>query len=211
MILVTGFEPFGGLVRNPSADVARAVHGEGVAAAVLPVDYAKVGEALEGALARPFDAVLLLGVAIGRARVGLERVAINFRDPERADNAGRTPAPPEIVPGGPAAYFSTLPLEVLRARIAGAGIPVEISLTAGAFLCNAAFYLARHRLHARGTPCGFVHLPPTPDLACGAEPLAFERQVEAVRLIVEQLEQLGTGCDSTGIGPVRGRQPAPKP
>lgn len=187
MILVTGFEPFGGLVRNPSADVAHAVEGGDVAAAVLPVDYGRVGAALAEALARPFDAVLLMGVAVGRARLGLERVAINFRDPERGDNAGRTPGRPEVVPGGPAAYFSTLPLEALRARLAAAGVPVEISLSAGAYLCNAAFYLARHRLDARGTPCGFVHLPPTPDLACGAEPLAFERQVEAVRLVLDAL------------------------
>jgi pyroglutamyl-peptidase len=208
MILVTGFEPFGGLVRNPAGEVARALEGDGVAAAVLPVDYGKVGEALEGELARPLDAVILLGFAIGRARVALERVAINFRDPQRTDNAGRTPASPEIVPDGPAAYFSTLPLEALRSRIAAAGIPVEISLSAGAFLCNTAFYLARHRLEAQGTPCGFVHLPPTPDLACGAEPLAFARQVEAVRLIVEQL-QPGTGCDSSESG--LGRPRASKP
>ena len=44
--------------------------------------------------------------------------------------------------------------------VAAEGLPVEISLSAGAYLCNAAFYLARHALEERGTPCGFLHLPP---------------------------------------------------
>ena len=188
MILLTGFEPFGGLVRNPSAEVARALEGEGVSAAVLPVDYDRVGAALEGLLeARAYDAVLLMGVAIGRSRLGLERVAVNFRDAQRGDNAGRTPDRPEVVPGGPAAYFSTLPVDALRERLRAAGIPVEISLSAGAYLCNAAFYLARHALDAKGTPCGFLHLPPTPDLACGAEPVPFDTQLQGVRLILEAL------------------------
>lgn len=187
MILVTGFEPFGGLVRNPSAEVARAVQGEDVRAAVLPVDYQRVGPRLRELLAEPPAAVLLMGVAIGRPHVSLERVAINHRDPDRGDNTGRRPDGSAVVEGGPDAYFSTLPLEALRDRLRAEGVPVEISLTAGAYLCNAAFYLARHALAGRDTPCGFVHLPPTPDLACGAAPVEFDVQVAAVRSILEVL------------------------
>jgi len=187
MLLLTGFEPFGGLRRNPSGELARALEGKGVQAAVLPVDYERVGPALSGLLDRPWDAVLLMGVAIGRARLSLERVALNYRDPGRPDNAGRTPEHAEVLPGGPAAYFATLPLESLAAALASAGHPAEISLSAGAYLCNTAFYLARHALDARGTPCGFLHLPPTPDLACGAEPMPFDRQGEAVRLLLGNL------------------------
>ncbi|MGQ0613246.1 MAG: pyroglutamyl-peptidase I family protein [Planctomycetaceae bacterium] len=191
MLLLTGFEPFGGLSRNPSGEIARALEGEGVQAALLPVDYARVGTALAGLLDRSWEAVLLMGVAIGRPRLSLERVALNYRDPGRPDNAGRTPERAEVVPGGPAAYFATLPLESLSAALAAAGHPVEISLSAGAYLCNAAFYLARHALDARGIPCGFLHLPPTPDLACGAEPMPFERQLEAVRLLLGSLRARG--------------------
>lgn len=187
MILVTGFEPFGGLRRNPSGDLATALAGPGVEGAVLPVDYARVGPALEALLERPWDAVVLLGVAVGRPHLSLERVAINFRDPARPDNADAVPDRPEIVPGGPDAYFSTLPLEALRDALAALGLPVEISLTAGAYLCNASFYLARHALAERGTPCGFVHVPPTPDLACAAAPVAFDDQLEGLRRVVEVL------------------------
>jgi len=187
MILVTGFEPFGGLDRNPSSEVAQAVAGGGVEAAVLPVDYEAVSTALSTLLERPWDAVLLMGVAVGRSVLSLERVAINFRDAARPDNAGRTPERPEVVAGGPAAYFSTLPLEAMRERMGATGVPVEISLTAGAYLCNASFYLSRHTLEARGTPCGFLHLPPTPDMACGSSPLALDDQVRAVRAALSVL------------------------
>jgi pyroglutamyl-peptidase len=154
---------------------------------VLPVDYARVGDVLAPHLSPSRRGVILLGVAIGRSAVSLERVAINFRDGARPDNAGFAPTNPEIVAGGPAAYFATLPLEAARDRIADAGINVEISLTAGAYLCNASFYLARHALDARGTPCVFVHLPPTPDLACGATPMSLTDEVRAIGEVLDSL------------------------
>jgi len=191
MILLAGFEPFGGLVRNPSGDAARALAGADVEGVVLPVDYALLAPALLPLLERPWRAVVLTGVAVARGALSLERVAINFRDAQRADNAGRLPDQPAVVPGGPAAYFSTLPIRRLRDRLAAASLPVEISLSAGAYLCNAAFYLARHALGDRPVPCGFLHLPPTPDLACGAQPLEFEEQLRGLRLVLEELGDAG--------------------
>jgi pyroglutamyl-peptidase len=164
MILVTGFEPFGGLARNPTGEIARHLGG-----AVLPVDYARVGPALERLLARDWKGVLLLGLAVGRPRISLERVAVNFRDSLRPDNAGKVPERSEVVPGGPAAYFSTLPLAALHAALEQEGLPVEYSLSAGGYLCNAAFYLARHAL------------------ARAAEPLPYERQLRAAERMVEVL------------------------
>ncbi len=183
MILVTGFEPFGGLARNPTGEIASALGG-----AVLPMNYARVGPALDALLARGPRALLLLGLAVGRPRISLERVAINFRDAVRPDNAGAVPDRSEIVPGGPAAYFSTLPLAALHEALEREGLPVEYSLTAGGYLCNAAFYLARHKSNV---PCGFVHMPPTPDLACAAEPLPYEKQLRAVERMVEVIGSVG--------------------
>jgi len=192
-ILLTGFEPFGGLLRNPSGDLARALDGASVggatiAGAVLPVDYAQVGPALDRLLdADDWAAIVLTGVAVGRGQICLERVAINFREAGRTDNSGTAPAEPALVPGGPAAYFSTLPLEALRDDLLEAGLPVAISLSAGAYLCNAAFYLARRGTDTRGIPCGFVHLPPTPDLALAATPLPFEEQRRGLERMIARL------------------------
>ena len=187
MILLTGFEPFGGLARNPSGELARDLAGPGVEGVVLPVDYQRVFPALEELLAREWDAVVLTGVAVGRPHLSLERVAINFIDRERPDNAGRIPAGPEIVPGAPAAYFATLPLDDLKRAMAATGAPTVLSLTAGAYLCNAASYLALHLLRETGTPCGFLHLPPTPDLACAAQPMALADQRRALEAALDLL------------------------
>ena len=188
MLLLTGFEPFGGLARNPSGDLARLLGDrEGVRGEVLPVDYARIRGCLEELLAEPWDAVVLLGVAVGRPLITLERVAINFRDPERPDNTGYCPETPEIIPGGPDAYFSSLPLERLKAALGDEQVPAAISLTAGPYLCNASMYIARHLLDERGTPCGFIHLPPTPDLACGAETMPLEVQARGIGRVLEEL------------------------
>ena len=60
------------------------------------------------------------------------------------------------------------------------------SLTAGGYLCNAAFYLARHALPDH-VPCGFLHLPPTPDLACAAPPMEYARQKRALETVLSVL------------------------
>jgi pyroglutamyl-peptidase len=188
VLLLTGFEPFGGLARNPSGDIARRLGDrEGVRGAVLPVDYGRIRGGLEEWLGEPWDAVVLMGVAVGRPALSLERVAINFRDAERPDNAGYLPETPALVEGGPDAYFSTLPLERLKAALEEEQIPVAISLSAGPYLCNASMYFARHLLQERGTPCGFIHLPPTPDLACGATPMPLETQLRAIERVLREL------------------------
>jgi len=187
VLLVTGFEPFGGLERNPSADVAQALAADDVVTAVLPVEYRKIGRSLEALLTQPFDAVVLLGVAITRSVICPERVAINFRDPTRRDNDGQVPSPSEVIEDGPAAYFSTLPLDELVTASRAAGAPAAISVSAGSFLCNASFYLARHLLDETGTRAGFIHLPPTPDLACSGTPMPLENQVRGISAMLDCL------------------------
>jgi pyroglutamyl-peptidase len=70
------------------------------------------------------------------------------------------------VPGGPAAYLSTLPLREILSELTAEGIPAYISYTAGTFLCNYTLYTTLHALAGRGTavPAGFVHLPFLPSM-----------------------------------------------
>jgi pyroglutamyl-peptidase len=48
-----------------------------------------------------------------------------------------------------------------------AGIPAELSLSAGSFLCNQVFYELMHHLaiHNDPLPAGFIHLPMLPEQA----------------------------------------------
>ena len=170
-ILVTGFEPFGGQSLNPSWEVARALHGltlEGaqITSVQLPCVFAQALPALQQALAQHHpDIVLALGQAEGRCDFSVERVAINVMDARVADNAGAQPIDVPVIAGGPAAYFSTLPIKSLVAGLKAAGFPASVSQTAGTFVCNQVFYALQHTLAGQGVHSGFVHLPLLPEQA----------------------------------------------
>ncbi|MGO4781780.1 pyroglutamyl-peptidase I, partial [Lysobacter sp. 2RAB21] len=70
-----------------------------------------------------------------------------------------------VIAGGPAAYFATLPVKAMLAALGEAGIPAEISQTAGTYVCNQVFYGLMHALSARGDAGvrgGFIHIPYSP-------------------------------------------------
>lgn len=169
-ILLTGFAPFDGADLNPSWEAARAldgahIAGHGVVARELPVEFGVARDRLHQALRETRPALVLCsGLAPGRRVVSLERVAINLDDARIPDNGGRQPIDVPVVSGGPAAYFATLPLKAMLAALRAAGLPAEVSHSAGTFVCNHVFYGLMHRLrHRGGIRGGFVHLPPTGD------------------------------------------------
>src|SRR6476620_8430204 len=171
MILLTGFEPFGGATANPSwaaaRSAARLLQSEGldVEAVELPCVFGESAKVLTEALERfSPELVLCAGQAGGRARVSLERVAINCDDAPIPDNAGNQPVDRPVVPGGPAAYFTSLPVKAALLAVETAGIPAEVSQTAGTYVCNHTFYALMHELASRpGIRGGFVHVPFAPD------------------------------------------------
>jgi pyroglutamyl-peptidase len=194
-LLLTGFEPFGGEFVNPSWEIASALDGwvcEGrtVRAVRLPCAFGDALRTLDDALAahRP-ELVICLGQAGGRAEISIERVALNVDDARIPDNLGRQPIDAAVVPEGPAAYFSTLPIKALAHDLRGSGIAAAVSNTAGTFVCNHVFYALMHRLattpalaQARG---GFVHVPYTPEQVAerpGTPAMALATQVEGIRL-----------------------------
>jgi pyroglutamyl-peptidase len=186
MILLTGFEPFGGDDHNPSAVIAKALESDAVAVRILPVDGERIRAALEQAVQDTApSAVVMLGLARGRTRISLERVAINWLEYRLADNAGRRKTGEKILPDAPDALFSSLPLEAMQAQLRQLGVPFEVSLSAGTYLCNQVFFLAR-ALYPN-LPAGFIHLPSDERLAVQRTeafvPLEF--QVRAVRGCLE--------------------------
>lgn len=193
-VLVTGFEPFGGETVNPSWQIAEALHGTlvggaRVVARRLPCAFGAARAALLAALdaERPVR-VLCLGQAGGRCDVSVERVAINVDDARIPDNLGAQPVDAPVLPGGPAAYFSTLPIKAIVAALRDAGIPASVSQTAGTFVCNHVFYALMHALAARpGVRGGFLHVPYLPAQAAahpGAPSLALPTLVDGVRIAI---------------------------
>lgn len=177
-VLLTGFEPFGGDRLNPSGEIARQLDGAMIAGhhvkgAVLPCVFGKSAVALRGLIQRHRPTmVVCLGLANGRAEITPERVAINVDDARIPDNAGRQPLDRAIVKGGPAAYWSTLPIKAIVESLRRNRIPAAVSQTAGTFVCNHVFYalmheLARKRGAIRG---GFIHIPCQPEVAKAGQP-----------------------------------------
>lgn len=193
-ILLTGFEPFGGDAVNPSALVCRALDGQQVAHATvhaveLPCVFGRARLALDDALVATSPVlVLALGLAAGRAEISVERVAVNVDDARIADNAGAQPVDVPVVTGGPAAYFSTLPVKAIVAALGAAGLPAAVSQSAGTFVCNHVFYGLQHRLAGTGVRSGFMHVPLL-DTQAGEHPglptLPLGELVRGVRLALE--------------------------
>jgi pyroglutamyl-peptidase len=176
VILVTGFEPFGTHTANPTEGLAKAVDGRrigdvDVVGQVLPVHHADAARRITEALAetRP-SAIVHLGLAAGRARVALERVAVNVMDYDLPDNAGHRASGEPCVAGGPAAYLSTLPLAAMLKALVEEGIPAYRSNTAGTYLCNQTLYWTLHAVRnlARPPAVGFVHFPLLPAMVAAA-------------------------------------------
>lgn len=187
-VLITGFEPFGGHATNPSLEVATALQDHpGWVTGVLPVDFSRCVR-LIGDLVRRHrpQVVLSLGLAPGRERLGLERVAVNLIDARIPDNAGEQPVDVPVIPAGPSAYFTTLPVKAMRRAIHEAGIEAELSLSAGTYGCNAVMYAGLHAAAGGGgrvegpttTRAGFAHLPPVEVLGVAGATRAVVAAVE---------------------------------
>lgn len=173
VILLTGFDAFGGDAVNPSIDLARALEGEAVAGLrvvveQLPCEFSR-------STARLFDAierwspglVLAIGQAGGRTDLSFERVAINLIDARIPDNACAQPIDEAVDPEGPAAYFSTLPIKRMVSAVRRGGVPASVSYSAGTFVCNQVFYALQSRLarYSARIPGGFMHVPLLPEQA----------------------------------------------
>lgn len=158
-IIVTGFEPFGGSETNASWEAVKEMAG--VRAVLLPVSFKKAAGMIRALAAEQPAAILCVGEAGGRSAVSFERVAVNLMDARIPDNDGWQPADEPVCPGRPAAWFSTLPVREAAEAVKQAGIPAELSYSAGTYVCNAVFYslmdeIERRKLNTRG---GFIHVP----------------------------------------------------
>ena len=193
-ILLTGFESFAGDTLNSSWEVVRALGGQRIGhehvivSELLPCSFGDSLEQLRALIAvhQP-KIVLAVGQAGGRTAICLERVAINLIDAAIPDNVGQQPIDQSIIEDGPAAYFSTLPIKAIAARLREHGIPVVISQSAGTYVCNAIFYGLMHAAQNLQRPlrAGFVHIPYLPGQAVhkpGTSSMAETVIVESLRL-----------------------------
>lgn len=167
-ILVTGFGPFQGIENNPTSHIAKTLdgnkfHGIVVKSAILEVDLEKSAEQLRDLLSSgEYIARVHFGVNPSETqKVEVERVAINVCDFLIPDTGGRVLRDRPIIEEGATAFFSTLPVRDIIEALAGKGIKVDISNSAGTYICNYIMYLSLYLSSSSGKHCpsGFVHVP----------------------------------------------------
>ncbi|NNG25343.1 pyroglutamyl-peptidase I [Telluria aromaticivorans] len=194
-VLLTGFEPFNGAAINPAWEAVRALDGwsgEGFRVEVrqLPCVFIDANRAL-AAMVDELEPhiVIAVGQAGGRPEISVERVAINVDDASIVDNAGRQPVDQAIDAGGPAAYFTTLPIKAMVAAMRAAGLRAAVSQTAGTFVCNHVFYGLMHHTAGHAVKAGFIHVPFLPEQAEGRmdnpPSMALEDIIAGIRIAVE--------------------------
>jgi pyroglutamyl-peptidase len=181
-ILLTGFEAFGNTPINPAECVVRELDGTTIGGArvcgrVVPNVFFRCIEVVRDAIeeTKP-DAVIMLGEYGGRAMITVEQISQNLNDATRyslVDNEGCAPQDLETVPGGPVAYFATVPIRAMVRQMRDAGIPADISDTPGTFCCNHLMFGILHHLatSASNTRAGWIHLPHLPEVAAKEENL----------------------------------------
>lgn len=166
MILVTGFQSYGGRSVNPSQAVAEALDGASVGGTAvhgrtLPVDFRAMVQQMPALIDDIAPRLILsLGLWPGEPMVRIERVAANWALFELPDNTGHRQNG-AVIAGAPDGYLTTLPADRMQAAVRRAGIPCRQSGSAGSYLCNATAYVTLHHCaaHHPGTLAGFVHLP----------------------------------------------------
>lgn len=211
--LVTGFEPFGGETTNPSWEAAASLPDElslpansgrerpsgqcvdrvRLVRLRLPVSFARAPDLVVQAVRdlRP-AMVLCLGQAAGRTAVTPEFVGINFADAAIPDNDGAQPRHRPLVQGAPDAHFASLPVHRIVQAQEVAGLPAQVSYSAGTYVCNATLYRLLDHLVTEGpagTLGGFMHLPLSLDQAAqrdeGTFGMALEDMTRAVTIALE--------------------------
>ncbi len=207
-ILVTGFEPFGGETINPSWVVVKQLEGMiiddcRVVTRQLPCVFGVSLTVLNAAIDELNPAVVIaVGQAGGRVDITVERVGINVDDARIPDNRGQQPIDVAIVPDGPAAWFSSLPIKAMVAAMREKGIPASVSQTAGTFVCNHVMYGLLHKICENAEmKGGFIHIPYLPEQAAahaGAPSMAAQTVKEALEIAITVA--LRQDCDIDVVG-----------
>ena len=165
-IIVTGFEPFLDNEINPTLEVLKLlpknIEGHNIITVRLPVLYDQCFDVLKPYIIKYNPGIIInLGLAAKRNNICLERVAINMSHSTHKDNAGVVKIDETIIKDGENAYFSKLPIRKILYKIGEKGIPVEISNTAGLYVCNNVMYHVLHYINSNNLniKAGFIHVP----------------------------------------------------
>lgn len=172
-LLICGFGAFPAAPRNPAEATIDTMAADGwappgaeVAYLPLPVAWRASAETvLARVAADPFDAVLVVGVAIEADGFRIETLARNLTA-ERPDHVGESWSGDLILASHAASLAVTAPAAQMLAALHAAGLPARLSDDAGDYLCN--FTLYRLLAAAAAPSIAFLHVPQAHECAADA-------------------------------------------
>ena len=153
---------------------------------ILPVEFKNSFEILKKqvAVTKP-DYLIMLGQASGRARVCLEKIGLNWVQTQRRDEAGVQPADGKIFSDSSLALMSDFPIDQMYFELRKQNLPVEISFSAGAYVCNDLYFRALKEF--TDLKSVFVHVPLLPEQLDENDErpsLDFEKQLDILKLLI---------------------------
>lgn len=160
LILITAFEPFGGAETNITQSILSLLPDSfadwAIEKVCLPVSFKRAPIVLREAIATYSpDLVFMLGQCPAGENIRLERFTINMMDSTKGDNDGYIPNEETIYAHQPLALQTPLPIKELVRFCTDDVQPVQVSNSAGLYVCNRVYYEALY-LHQRAI---FVHVP----------------------------------------------------
>ena len=190
VLLITGFDPFGGDSINPSWEAVKKLPDRignwKLCKLEIPTVFGLAAQTvLEKAQEVAPAAILCLGVAAGRSAVTPERIGINVRSARIPDNRGNQPKEEPVIPGGGDGLFSTMHVSAMAAAIEAMGLPGAVSNTAGTFVCNETLYTLLYHYQGTGVKVGFLHVPQLPEQ--GEPSLPLEDTVRAITAAIQSI------------------------
>jgi pyroglutamyl-peptidase len=160
-ILVIGFKPFLGGAVNPSQILALelAETNSNVEALILPVEFGNSFEILKNHLKanKMPDYLVMIGQAAQRKKVCLEKIGLNWMQSENKDETGFLPKASALIANAPIALESIFPIEKCYLELLKSEEPVEVSFSAGTFVCNEVYFKAMYEF--KNLKSIFVHVP----------------------------------------------------
>ncbi|MCY0860063.1 MAG: pyroglutamyl-peptidase I [Sulfolobaceae archaeon] len=192
-VLLFGFEKFSDYPENPSELIVKSLNGEviedeKVVGIILPVEYNRIEKLVTQAIEQYRPKLILgIGLAPGRSKITPEKIAINYKYAKIPDNAGMSYRGELIDPMMPDGIFSNLPVEELVEYLNTNNIPSEISLSAGAYICNLTMFIIMREAKKIGAKGGFIHVPCHERLAVqhNCPSMSLDMMIKAIKLAIK--------------------------
>ena len=198
-ILITGFEPFGGDLRNPSGEAVgllKESENAEIRKLILPVSWKRAFPEIERVWNswKP-DALLMVGLAAGSSAIRIERIGVNLCgeiadiDGLYADGTVQPSGEHPVIEGEREAFFDTYNHEGILKALKNANIPAKYSFSAGTYICNYLLYssLAKRNRENSGIKIGFIHLPYAEGQKEGVPSMPLDTMVTALELALSEI------------------------